>query len=160
MRGTHTLEHRERDRWRYRKKSKQTRDTHTLESREGGMGQGTEIEGENKSHLHPGKYRRRVKSEHRQSASERGTCTSWRAQVERQVRYKQEASKGGVLTVWRAKRWGWGPMSGQKSSKCGMLTSWRTQSQDIKRKWENEWYSRTSERRRDRSWHRKEVIKQ
>jgi len=78
---------------RIQKETNQPRDTHFLETTEGGTCQDTERNQPTKGHSLPGDHRGRDKLEYRKKPSKQGTLTNWGPQREGQVRTQKETNQ-------------------------------------------------------------------
>src|SRR6267142_1410159 len=78
---------------RTRKEYKQVRGTHPLESADGWTSQDMEGIRASEGHSHSGERRRTDKSGHGRNLSKQGALTSWRAQMDGQVRTRKESEQ-------------------------------------------------------------------
>ena len=78
---------------RAQKGSNQTRNTHKLETTEGGTSQDMERKQPSKGHLLSGDHRGRDKSGYGKKVTKQGALTSWRPQREGQVRIWKESNQ-------------------------------------------------------------------
>ena len=102
------------------------RETHLLETAEGGISQDTARKLPSEGYSLPGNHRERNKSGHEKEATARGSLTFWRPQMEGQVRARKEDDQvRGTHFLETTAR----DKSGhrRKPTERGALTPWRPQ---------------------------------